>query len=260
MRIATWNVNSIRARLDRVLAWLDREKPDVACLQEIKVRDDQFPRLEFEALGYRVEAVGQMTYNGVAILAHEDARDVVRALPGDTNDDQARFLAATVGGIRYINVYVPNGKTVEAPEFQFKLAWLDRLRAYLRENEDPTRPLVLCGDFNIAPEDRDVWEPKRFEGKTHCTDEERDRLRSILDWGLRDGLRLWTQEPAVYTWWDYRAGGFWRDQGMRIDHVLITDPIASRLDEVAVQRGERQEKEEESQKPSDHAPVVMTLV
>jgi len=260
MKIATWNVNSIRARLDRVLAWLEREQPDVACLQEIKVREDQFPRLEFEALGYRVEAVGQMTYNGVALVARSDAQDVVRTLPGDDGDDQARFLAATYGDIRFVNVYVPNGKSLQSHEFQYKLAWLDRLRGYLRDHEDPSRPLVLCGDFNIAPDDRDVWDAAKFRGHIHCTDEERDRLKSIQDWGLRDALRVWTQEPGVYTWWDYRGGGFWRDQGLRIDHFQVTEPVVGRLDEVEVQRTERQEREGEVQKPSDHAPVLLTLV
>jgi len=254
MKIVTHNINGIRARLPRVLSWLASEQPDIVCLQELKAVEEKFPALEFEAVGYRSAVNGQPAYNGVAILAREEPKEIERRLVGDPEDDQARFLDVRVAGIRVLDVYVPNGREVASAEFARKLRWLERLRRYLEERCSPGEPLVLCGDFNIAPEDRDVYDPEAFRGKTHCTPEERGAFRALLEWGLTDSLRTYTREDGLYTWWDYRGGGFWKNHGMRIDHMLITEPLLLRLETVAVDRAERK-----GEKPSDHAPVVLTL-
>jgi exodeoxyribonuclease-3 len=251
LKIATYNVNSIRTRLARVLEWMEDEKPDVVCFQETKVTEDRFPRLEFEAMGYKVEALGQKAYNGVAIAARSEIGDVIRGLPGD---EEARLLAGTVAGTRVISVYVPNGREVGSKHYVRKLEWLERLRKFLDERFDPEEPVVMCGDYNIAPEDRDVYDPERWRGKNLCSEPERAAFRKLLDWGFTDALRLYTQEPEIYTWWDYRQGMFWRNQGLRIDHHLITAPLTLRLDGVEVRRELRK-----GEKPSDHVAVVALL-
>jgi len=252
MRLATWNVNSVRARLDRVLAWLSRHEPDLLALQETKVVDDAFPRLEIEGLGYRVETYGQKTYNGVALLSRTPLEDVTRGLTGEDSD--ARVIGARVGGIRVLNLYVPNGQEVGSEKYAGKLLWLDRLRSRLEEEHSPSEPLLLCGDFNIAPEDRDVYDPRRWKGKVLCSEPERERFRALLEWGLADALRSRTEEGGVYTWWDYRLSAFRRDWGLRIDHFLITKPLVPRMTSLTVDREERGGKQ-----PSDHAPVVLEL-
>jgi exodeoxyribonuclease-3 len=253
VRIVTWNVNSVRARLPRVTAWLLRHRPDLVCIQETKVQDADFPRLEMEALGYAVEIHGQKAYNGVALLSRMDLRDVTRGF-GDLDDTEKRVIAATVGGIRVMNLYVPNGEAVGSAKYARKLHWLDRFGEILSERHRTDEPLLLCGDFNIAPEDRDVHDPKRWRDKVLCSEPERERFRALVGWGLTDALRHLTPEGGIYTWWDYRLNGFPRNWGLRIDHFLVTAPVLSRVRTVTVDRDERG-----GEKPSDHAPVVLEL-
>lgn len=254
MKIVTWNVNSIRARLARTLAFLERERPDVLCVQETKVEDDKFPRADFEAAGWRVETHGQKTYNGVALLSRAEAKDVERGLPGDDGGSQRRLIAATFDGVRVVNVYVPNGESVESPKFPYKLEWLGKLANYLRERCDPASPALLCGDFNVAPEDRDVHDPDRWRGHVLFHPKEREALAAICALPLRDLLRLHHQEAGLHTWWDYRMGAFHRGWGLRIDLLLATPPLAARSLDVAIDREERK-----GTGASDHAPVVATF-
>ena len=254
LTIATWNVNSVRSRLERLCAWLERRRPDVVCLQETKVVDPDFPRAEIEAAGYHCLVNGQKTYNGVAILSREAAREIVRALPGDTPDAERRILAAEVAGVAVASVYCPNGSEVGSDKYAYKLDWYRRLRQLLDESFSPGRPLVVCGDFNVAPEDRDVWDPERWRGQVLFSDPEKEVLAALTGWGLEDTLRRLRPEGGVYTWWDYRFGAFHRGWGLRIDHVLATPPLAERCLSVEVDRDERK-----GDKPSDHAPVVATF-
>ena len=254
LTIATWNVNSVRSRLERLLAWLERRRPDVVCLQETKVVDEDFPRTEIEALGYRCAVNGQKTYNGVAVLSREPARDVARALPGDGADAERRLLAAEVAGVTVASVYCPNGSEVGSDKYAYKLDWYARLRRLLDQSFSPDRPLAVCGDFNVAPEDRDVWDPERWRGQVLCSDAERRALGELTAWGLEDVLRRRRPEGGIYTWWDYRFGAFHRGWGLRIDHVLATPPLAARCVAVEVDRDERK-----GDRPSDHAPVVATF-
>lgn len=254
MRIATWNVNSIRARLPRVTAWLARQRPEVVCLQETKVEDALFPAEAFADLGYHCLTYGQKTYNGVAILSLPQPVDVVRGFPGEGVEPGKRFLAATLGGVRVVNVYVPNGGDVGLPAYHAKLAWLKALRAWLEATADPRSELVLCGDFNVAPDDRDVWDPEAWRGRILFSEPEKEALRQLLAWGLVDTLRQLHPEGGIFTWWDYRAGAFHRGWGLRIDHILASAPLAARCQEVLVDRDERK-----GDKPSDHAPLIATF-
>ncbi len=258
MKLITWNVNSIRARMPRLVALLQRHEPDVVCLQETKADDDAFPREDLEAVGYRAAIHGQKTYNGVAIVSREPAAAVTAGFPGDPIPEQARVISADLGGLRVIDAYVVNGKAVGDPKYDTKLAWLDALAAWLREAHDPARPLVLAGDFNIAPDDRDVHDPALWEGRVLCSDPERARLQALLDWGLHDLHRAHTDEAGVFTWWDYRGGAFPRGLGLRIDLLLGTAPLRERVVAVEVDREEREKSTGEGN-PSDHAPVVLTL-
>ena len=253
-RIATWNVNSVRARLPRVLAWLERQRPDVVCLQETKVVDEDFPAAEIAAVGYHAVVFGQKTYNGVAILSRQEPSHVVRGLPDDEADAERRLVAATVGGVRIVDVYAPNGGKVGSDKYAFKLDWFRRLRSWLDAECDAATDLLICGDFNVAPDDRDVYDPEAWRGQILCSEPEREALRGLTAWGLADGLRLHRQEGGLYTWWDYRAGAFHRGWGLRIDHVLLTRSLASRCTAVEIDRAERK-----GEKPSDHAPVIATL-
>lgn len=258
MKVITWNVNSLRTRLPRVLALLGRHEPDLLALQETKVADDEFPRGAFAALGYRAECFGQRTYNGVAFLSRQPLGAVARGFPGDPAADQARVLAAEWRGLRVLNLYVVNGEAVGSPKYDLKLRWLDALHDWLASGGGPAQPLLLLGDFNIAPDDRDVHDPERWRGEILCSEPERQRLQAILRWGLRDLLRLHTQEGGIHTWWDYRDGAFHRGFGLRLDLALGTDPVARRCRAVAVDREERKPTSGEG-KPSDHAPVIVTL-
>lgn len=254
MRLATWNVNSLRARLDLVLTWLRQDGPEVVCVQETKVTDDVFPAEALAAAGYQAVFSGQKTYNGVAILSRLPLAEVQHALPEAPGDDEKRFIAATVNGIRIINVYVPNGQAVGSAKFSYKLAWLERLRTYLAAMYTLDTPLVLCGDFNVAPEPRDVYDAAKVDGEILFHPEERAAFARLLDWGLQDALRLHHQEAGLYSWWDYRAGAFRRNLGFRIDHILLTPPVAAWCTAVVLEQHLRR-----LPKPSDHIPVLATL-
>lgn len=251
MQVVTWNVNSVRSRLDRVVAWLERHEPDVVCLQETKTLDETFPREPLEALGYNLALFGQKAYNGVAILSRQEMTGIRKGLSGDGPEDQKRLIAAEINGVTVINVYVPNGSEVGSEKFAYKLAWLDRLRADLDSTFDPQAPLVLCGDFNIAPEERDVHDPEEWRGKILFHPDEHAALARLREWGLVDALRLHHEEEGLYTWWDYRAASFRRNRGMCIDHLLLTESLAERCLDVTIDREERA-----GEKPSDHAPVT----
>jgi exodeoxyribonuclease-3 len=226
----------------------------VICLQETKATDDVFPVAPLAAAGYEAVFTGQKTYNGVAILSRLPLTDVVWALPDAPGEDEKRFIAATVGGLRVINVYVPNGQAVGSPRFSYKLAWLERLRTYLATTYTTDEALLLCGDFNVAPEPRDVYDAEKVDGEILFHPEERAAFARLLAWGLHDTLRLHHQEGGLYSWWDYRAAAFRRDLGFRIDHILVTPPLAVRCTAVTLERQLRR-----LPKPSDHIPVVATL-
>jgi exodeoxyribonuclease-3 len=238
-------------RLPHVLEWIENNRPDALCLQETKCVNEKFPAAAFRELGYNAEVYGQQTYNGVAILSPHAMTDVQRGLPDDQPDAQRRLIAATVNSIRIIDVYVPNGFEVGSDKYVFKLAWLSRLREFFDEDCDVKKPVVLCGDFNIAPEDRDVHDPALWEGKILCSDAERAALQNIHDWGLVDVFRKHHEEAGHFSWWDYRAGAFRRNHGLRIDHLWATEALAQMSVNAWIDKIPRA-----LEKPSDHAPVV----
>ncbi|HET9958007.1 MAG TPA: exodeoxyribonuclease III [Polyangiaceae bacterium] len=254
MRLSSWNVNSIRVREPQLLDWLGRTRPDVVCLQETKVVDDDFPTDDLMRLGYAVAMSGQPTYNGVAILSRLPLKDVRIGLAGEGPDAERRAISASVGGLRVMSVYVPNGKSVSSPSFRDKLAWLERLRLTLDALEDPERPLVVCGDFNIATDERDVYAPEQFRGKLHFHPEEHRALARVKDFGLVDAFRHKHDEAGAYTWWDYRTGGFRKNEGLRIDYTFVTSNLLPRLSSASIDRETRA-----LDKPSDHAPVSIEL-
>ena len=260
MRLATWNVNSLRARLDRVEEWLSDVQPDIVCMQETKLADDAFPALAFQSLGYESAHFGQGQWNGVAILSKVGLTDVVANFaPGIDPDPDARVLTATCGeaadAVRVVCCYVPNGRALGDPHYEYKLSWLDRLHQHIGRVSAPGDALVVTGDFNIAPTDADVYDPRRFIGATHVSEPERERLQSLVDWGLVDLFRLRHPDDArVYSWWDYRAGDFHEGRGLRIDLVLATPTVAERLEWTVIDRNARKGK-----LPSDHAPVIVDL-
>jgi exodeoxyribonuclease-3 len=254
MKNVTWNVNSIRQRLDRVLAYAERTSPDVLCLQETKVTDEDFPRAAFVERGWHVETHGQRTYNGVAILSRRPVEAVQRGLPDDAPDAHRRLIAATCEGVRLVNVYVPNGESVESEKFPFKLAWLARLEGYVGGEVRPGLPLVLLGDFNVAPEDRDVHDPEAWRGQVLFHPAEHAALARITALGLSDLYRQHHPEAGRYTWWDYRMLAFPKDRGLRIDLVLGSDEARRRCRGAEIHREERK-----GDKPSDHAPVVVEV-
>ena len=255
MRLATWNINSVVARLPRVLEWLTLAEPDVLCLQETKIADSEFPRAEVEALGYAAAVHGDGRWNGVAILSRVGIEQVSRGFTGEPGfpDPEARALAATCGGLRVWCVYVPNGRELDSPHFAYKLAWLAALTEAVRAELPVRQPIAVCGDFNIAPGDDDVWDPSAFVGATHVSPAERDALASLLALGLAD-LRPRALKGAPFTYWDYRAGMFHKGFGMRIDLVLADDGLAARVRDAYIDRDARK-----GTKPSDHAPVVVDL-
>ena len=251
MKIATWNVNSIAARLPVVLQWLEQARPDVLCLQEIKCVDEKFPRDTFAALGYNSETKGQRTYNGVAILSLHTQHDVGRGFPDDDDTAQSRVLASTIEGVRIVNVYIPNGQSVGSEKYEFKLGWMERLRSYFDAHYDSKGEVLLCGDFNVAPEDRDVHDPKAWEGSVLVSDAERAALARVREWGFVDAFRLHNQEPKQFSWWDYRAMGFRRNAGLRIDHIWVSEPLAARCRAAVIDKEPRR-----WERPSDHTPVI----
>ena len=252
MLIATWNVNSLNARMPRVLEWLDEVHPDVLCLQETKLSDDRFPAMELAARGYESAHFGQGQWNGVAILSRVGLGDVVRGFgDGGEPDSEARIVWATCGGVRVVSVYVPNGRDLDNDQYRYKLDWLDRLRGDLDRNHTPDEPLVVLGDWNIAPADEDVWSPAAFEGCTHVSPPERSVLERVKAWGLVDTLRQRYPEPGIFSYWDYRNGDFHKRRGMRIDYLLSSTALAERARADLIDRNARK-----GQKPSDHAPVL----
>jgi exodeoxyribonuclease-3 len=267
VRIATWNVNSLRARLDKVRWWLERARPDVLLMQETKLPDAEAPVDAFRALGYELAHHGEGRWNGVAIASRCGLADPVTnfgqplapattpEVPDDEPLAEARMLAAVCGGLRVVCLYAPNGRAVGSRFYQAKLAWFERLARWLEEAADPGQPLVVGGDFNVAPEDADVWDPAACHGGTHVSEPERAAFARLCAWGLVDAYRLHHREPGRYTWWDYRAGNFHKNFGMRIDHLLVTAPLAKRTLWAEIDREARKGKP----LPSDHAPVVIDL-
>jgi exodeoxyribonuclease-3 len=254
MRIATWNVNSIRARLPRVLPWLAEKRPDVVLLQETKCMDEVFPREPIEELGYNIESFGQKTYNGVAILSKSRITDVHRGMQDDVEDPEARVIAATIDDVMVISVYVVNGQEVGAPAYTKKLEWLKRLRKLMWEKYIMTEKVVVGGDFNITFDDRDVYDPEGWREKILCSTLEREALMRVMDCGLKDSFRKHSEEGGQYTWWDFRTRGFQQGNGLRIDHVLMSPPAWKACTSVEIDVEARR-----GEKPSDHAPVIATV-
>jgi exodeoxyribonuclease III len=251
VRLATWNVNSLGARLPRVTEWIAANEPDVLCLQETKLADDKFPADAFAELGYEAVHHGDGRWNGVAIVSRLGVGDPVRGFDSPNDEHGCRIIAATCGGVRVHSVYVPNGRSLDNEFYEIKLRWLAQLRTMLDEAYKPGDSVAICGDFNVAPFDGDVWDPAHFVGQTHVSEPERAALRQIEEWGLTDVFPRFN-EPGVFTWWDYRAGDFHQGRGMRIDLVLVSDDLASRASGAFRDRDARK-----GQKPSDHAPVVV---
>jgi len=258
MRLATWNVNSLKARLDRVLAWLAAVEPDVLCMQETKLSDAAMPELAFRELGYEVAHHGLGQWNGVAIASRIGISEVVAGLPADDGwtDDGGRFLAATCAGARIVSVYVPNGREVGSEFYAAKLEWLDRLHGWLAHDADPSMPLAVCGDYNVAPTDEDVWDAGAVHGATHVSEPERAAVARLREWGLVDVVRRFHPEAGFFTWWDYRAGNFHKNFGMRIDHVYVTEPLAERATAAERDRDARKPSTYPGI-PSDHAPLIV---
>ena len=250
MRIATWNVNSLRVRLAQLLEWLPRAGVDVLGMQETKLPDPEFPHAELGALGYQMLASGQKTYNGVALLSRWPLSEVVTDIPG-FEDPARRVLAATTGGLRVVNLYVPNGQSLESDKYVYKLRWLEALRDWLREEAQRHRRLLVLGDFNIAPEDRDVHDPAAWEGSVHVSEPERRSLRALLALGLVDLFRRFEQPPQSFSWWDYRMLAFRRNHGLRIDLMLGLEELARDCTACVIDREPRR-----AERPSDHAPVI----
>jgi len=267
VRIATWNVNSLKARLEKVAWWLGRARPDVLMMQETKLADAEVPVKTFRDAGYTLAHHGEGRWNGVAIASRFGLEDVVTNFgeplrPGatpDVGDDEplaeARMISASCGGVRVVCVYAPNGRVVGSPFYEAKLAWYERLAQWLARAGRPTDPLVLGGDMNVAPTDADVWDPRACHGGTHVSDREREAFARLAGWGLRDAYRQHHPEPGRYTWWDYRAGNFHKNFGMRIDHLLVSAPLAGRVVWSEIDREARKGKPV----PSDHAPLVLDL-
>ncbi|MYF71097.1 MAG: exodeoxyribonuclease III [Proteobacteria bacterium] len=250
MKIATWNVNSLRVRLEHVTDWLKQAQPDVLGLQETKVTDELFPADAFEDLGYHVAYSGQPTYNGVAVVSRLPPADVVVDLDG-FDDPARRVLCATYGDVRVLNLYVPNGQSVGSEKYDYKLAWLAALDAHLRRDLQRHKHVVAVGDFNIAPDDRDVHDPVQWEGKILCSPRERSALGDIIEAGFKDTFRLFEQEEKSFSWWDYRAGAFRRNNGLRIDLILASDGMSAACTGCSIDVAPRR-----LQRPSDHTPVV----
>lgn len=255
MQLATWNVNSLAVRLPQLLEWLLNHPVDVLVLQETKLTDDKFPVAEIQAAGYQVHWFGQKTYNGVALITREGvpADTVLRNIPGFA-DEQARVIAGTVGALRVIGAYFPNGQAPDSEKFVYKMAWLDALRAWVATELQQHPQLVLMGDFNIAPEDRDVYDPVAWAGQIHCTPEERAHFQGLLQLGLVDAFRLFEQAPKSWSWWDYRNLAFRKNQGLRIDHILVSEALRGRVSACEIDKPTRR-----NERPSDHAPVIVTL-
>jgi exodeoxyribonuclease-3 len=252
MRIASWNINSLRRRQDRLFAWLEATKPDLVCLQETKCTDDQFPALALQAVGYHSAYHGEKSYNGVAILAKVDLKDVRPSLCDEVVDPQARVIAATIDTVRVFSVYAPNGQAVGSPAYEYKLKWYARLRDCLLKEK--CADLVICGDFNVAPADVDVYDPELWRGAIMCSDGERTAFRQLCEGSFQDTLRLHHKESGLFSWWDYRMLSFPKNRGLRIDAILASKALAKKCIDAGIDRDMRKGKE-----PSDHAPVWAEL-
>lgn len=253
MKLATWNVNSLAVRLPQVVDWLSLNQPDVLVLQETKLTDDKFPSAALQEAGYAAHWFGQKTYNGVALLSRQPAEDIARNIFGFV-DEQARVIAGTVAGVRVIGGYFPNGQAPDSDKFTYKMNWLTALRTWLVDELKRHPRLVLMGDFNIAPEDRDVYDPVAWAGQIHCTPEEREHFRRLLGIGLVDAFRLFEQPPKSWSWWDYRNLAFRKNQGLRIDHILVSQALQPEVTACVIDKLPRK-----NERPSDHAPVIVTL-
>ncbi|MCL5801592.1 MAG: exodeoxyribonuclease III [Gammaproteobacteria bacterium] len=253
MKIATWNVNSLRVRLSHLLDCLVAAQPDIVALQETKLPNSDFPLAEIQQAGYQAVFSGQRTYNGVAILSRTAASEVVTDIPG-LDDEQRRILAVSFNGLRVVNVYIPNGACVGSDKYHYKLAWLEKLTAYLHHELERHPRLVLLGDFNIAPEDHDVHDPKAWEGQVLVSEPERAYFRKLLDLGFADSFRLFEQAPETYSWWDYRMGAFRRNMGLRIDHIMVSSELRAVCRAAWIDKSMRK-----LERPSDHAPVFAEL-
>ncbi len=255
VKIATWNVNSIKARLPNLLHWLERAAPDVVLLQELKCVEENFPRLELEALGYHCAAVGQKSYNGVAILSKQPIEDLVGRLPGEPEDAQARYLEGTTFGLRVASLYLPNGNPVDSDKYPYKLRWMARLEAHLRRLLESERPVLLGGDYNVCPTDEDVYDPEGFKNDALCRPESRQAFRRLVNLGLTEAFRALHDTPHAYSYWDYTGRAFDNDDGLRIDHFLLSPQAADRLATCEIDREPRGRE-----RASDHTPVVCELV
>ena len=253
MKLATWNVNSLGVRLPQLLDWLALHQPDALVLQETKLTDDKFPHAELASAGWQSVWHGQKTYNGVALLARQGPTEVVRNIPG-FDDHQARVIAGTVSGLRVIGAYFPNGQAPDSVKFVYKMKWLDALREWLRAELATHEHLVLMGDFNITPDDRDVFDPVACAGQIHCTVEERDHFRALVGLGLSDAFRQFQQAPRLWSWWDYRNLAFRKNQGLRIDIILVSHALQSQVQACVIDKMTRR-----NERPSDHAPVIVEL-
>lgn len=253
MKLVTWNVNSLNVRLQHVLDWLKEHQPEALCLQELKMENAKFPTEAFDEIGYYAAFEGQKTYNGVAILSRSKPDDVVKGMAG-FDDEQRRVIAASIDGVRVVCVYIPNGQSVDSDKYQYKLNWLAALKTFMQQEIATYGDVALLGDYNIAPADADVHDPKLWEGKVLCTDLERAAYQGLLGLSMADSFRLFEQPDKSFTWWDYRMNGFKRNLGMRIDHVLLTPNLASACDSAVIDLAPRK-----LERPSDHTPVVVTL-
>jgi exodeoxyribonuclease-3 len=253
MKLATWNVNSLRVRLPQLLDWLPVAQPDVVCLQELKLEDAKFPREDIIAAGYRAAFSGQKTYNGVAVLTRTDARDTITGIPGFA-DEQKRVLAVTVEGVRVVCLYAPNGQAVGSDKYDYKLRWYAALREWLAAEMLRHPELAVLGDLNVAPEDRDVHDPKAWEGQVHVSEPEREAFRALIALGLKDSFRLFDQPEKSFSWWDYRMMAYRRNAGLRIDHILLSPALAARCTACTIDKAPRK-----LERPSDHTPVIAEL-
>lgn len=255
VRIATWNVNSVKARLGNIVSWLKTADPDVVLFQELKCETAAFPEAAFRELGYEMAVVGQKAYNGVALLSKCPIEDVVTRLPGEPEDEQARYVEATVGTLRIASLYLPNGNPSNTEKYTYKLRWLDRLRTHASDLLATERPFVLGGDYNVIPTEDDLYDPVGWADDALFKPETRARFRMLLNLGLTDAFRALHAEPHAYTFWDYQQGRWPRDEGLRIDHFLLSPQAADRLVECRIDRGPRAQE-----KASDHTPVILTLL
>ena len=253
LKIASWNVNSLKVRLPQLLEWLATRQPDIVCVQETKLEDAAFPRQEIEAAGYRVVFSGQKTYNGVALLSRENIVDITLGNPHFL-DPQKRLIAATIAGVRVVCAYIPNGQSVGSEKYEYKLNWLQALIRWLGEEMASCPDFVLAGDFNIAPEDRDVHDPAAWTGQILCSEKEREAFQNLLDLGLKDSFRLFEQPEKSFSWWDYRMLGFQRNHGLRIDHIMLSSSLAGRCIAAGIDCEMRK-----YERPSDHAPVTAEI-